>query len=123
MLPGRRGGCEWHTIELLMDKVDEAGPSKRSQRGLDWLNFFIADVQAGFGPFVAVYLASLNWPQGQIGLLLAVSTLASIASQAPGGALVDAAPSKRMLVGGALAAIATAALIFALFPNPVIVVI
>ena len=66
-----------------MDKADEARPSKRSQSGLDWLNFFIADVQTGFVPFVAVYLASLNWSQGQIGLLLTVSTLASIASQAP----------------------------------------
>ena len=106
-----------------MEEAEEARPSKRSESGLDWLNFFIADVQAGFGPFVALYLASLNWSQAQIGLLLTVSTLASIASQAPGGALVDAAPSKRMLIGGALAAIATAALIFAFFPNPVIVVI
>jgi MFS family permease len=106
-----------------MEEADEARPSKRSEIGLDWLNFFIADVQAGFGPFVALYLASLNWSQGQIGLLLTVSTLSSIASQAPGGALVDAAPSKRLLIGGALAAIATAALIFAFFPNPVIIFI
>ena len=104
-----------------MDRADEARPSKRSQNGLDWLNFFIADVQTGFGPFVAVYLASLNWSQGQIGLLLTVSTLASIASQAPGGALVDAAASKRLLIGGALAAIALGALLFAFFPNPLIV--
>ena len=54
-------GTNGITIEILMDKADEPGPSKRSQRGLDWLNFFIADVQAGFGPFVAVYLASLNF--------------------------------------------------------------
>jgi MFS family permease len=106
-----------------MDEGDEGRPSKRSQRALDWLNFFIADVQTGFGPFVAVYLASLNWPQGQIGLLLTVSTLASIASQAPGGALVDAAPSKQLLIGSALAAIALGALIFAFFPNPLIVFI
>jgi MFS family permease len=104
-----------------MEEADDARPSKRSEIGLDWLNFFIADVQAGFGPFVALYLASLNWSQGQIGLLLTVSTLSSIASQAPGGALVDAAPSKRLLIGGALAAIAAAALIFTFFPNPVIV--
>jgi MFS family permease len=106
-----------------MDEADEGRPSKRSQRALDWLNFFIADVQTGFGPFVAVYLASLNWSQGQIGLLLTVSTLASIASQAPGGALVDAAPSKRLLIGGALAAIALSALIFAFIPNSLIVFI
>src|SRR5207244_3340773 len=89
-------GANGIAIEILMDRTDEARPSKRSQNGLDWLNFFIADVQTGFGPFVAVYLASLNWLQGQIGLLLTVSTLASIASQAPGGALVDAAASKRL---------------------------
>jgi MFS family permease len=53
--------------------------------------------------------------------LLAVSTLASIASQAPGGALVDAAPSKRLLIGGALAAIASSALLLAFFPHPLIV--
>jgi hypothetical protein len=29
-------------------------PSARSQHGLDWLNFFIADVETAFGPFVAV---------------------------------------------------------------------
>src|ERR671925_1620483 len=98
-----------------MGETEDARPSPRSQLALDWLNFFIADVQAGFGPFVAVYLASLNWSQGQIGLLLAVSTLASIASQAPGGALVDAAPSKRLLIGGALGAIALSALLLAFF--------
>ena len=26
-------------------------PSQRSLRGLDWFNFFVADVQTGFGPF------------------------------------------------------------------------
>ena len=38
-------------------------PSKASQRGLSWLNFFVADVQTGFGPFVALYLASRNWSE------------------------------------------------------------
>jgi hypothetical protein len=27
--------------------------SRQSQRGLDWMNFFLADVQTGFGAFVA----------------------------------------------------------------------
>ena len=36
--------------------------SQQSRRGLDWLNFFLADVQTGFGAFVAFYLAILpNW--------------------------------------------------------------
>jgi hypothetical protein len=31
--------------------------SVQSRRGLDWTNFFVADVQTGFGTFVAFYLA------------------------------------------------------------------
>jgi hypothetical protein len=31
--------------------------SQQSRRGLDWLNFFLADVQTGFGAFVAFYLS------------------------------------------------------------------
>jgi hypothetical protein len=32
-------------------------PSPRTLRGVDWLNFFLADVQTGVGPFLAIYLA------------------------------------------------------------------
>jgi hypothetical protein len=41
--------------------------SRQSQRGLDWMNFFLADVQTGFGAFVAFYLADLGWPKGWLG--------------------------------------------------------
>ncbi len=104
-----------------MNGEDEARPSSRSELGLDWLNFFIADVQTGFGPFVAVYLASQGWSQGRIGLVLTVGGLAGIASQVPGGALVDAVSSKRLLIGAALVLIALGALIFAYFPKPAMV--
>jgi MFS family permease len=106
-----------------MDKADDDGPSRRSQRGLDWLSFFIADVQTGFGPFVAVYLASRDWSPGEIGLVLAIGGVASVVSQAPGGALVDAISRKRLLIGSALAMIAAGALIFALWPSfwPIVV--
>ena len=30
----------------------QAAQHRRSRRGLDWLNFFVADVQTGFGPFI-----------------------------------------------------------------------
>lgn len=36
-------------------------PSRGSLRGLDWFIFFLADVQTGFGPFVAVYLTTQKW--------------------------------------------------------------
>ena len=63
--------------------------SKRSRLGLDWLNFFLADIQTGFGAFVAFYLADLGWPKGQVGLALAAGTIAGLIAHIPGGALVD----------------------------------
>jgi hypothetical protein len=35
--------------------------SNQSRRGLDWTNFFMADVQMSFGSFLAFYLADLGW--------------------------------------------------------------
>ena len=100
-----------------MDKGDKTAPSRRSARGLDWLSFFVADVQTGFGPFVAVYLASQGWPPGEIGIVLAIGGIASVLSEAPGGALVDAVAAKRLLIGIALAMIAAGALLVALWPS------
>ena len=67
-----------------------AGPSPRSLHALDWFVFFLADVLTGFGPFVAVYLASQRWTQLDIGLVLTIGGLVALVGQVPGGALVDA---------------------------------
>jgi MFS family permease len=91
-------------------------PSRRSLRGLDWFVFFVADVQAGFGPFVAVYLTTQKWTQFDIGLVMTVAGLISLIGQVPGGALVDAARSERVVAGAAVAAIGAAALTYALLP-------
>ena len=69
--------------------------SAQSRRGLDWMNFFIADVQTGFGSFVAFYLAQLGWSPAHIGLALSVGGVAGMISQIPGGALADAVTWKR----------------------------
>ena len=86
-------------------------------RGLDWFNLFVANVQTGFGPFVAVYLTSEAWTQREIGTALSIGTLATIASQLPAGALVDALTRKRIAAFLGCIAIAVAALILAFFPN------
>ncbi len=91
--------------------------SARSRRGLDWTNFFVADVQTGFGTFVAFYLAHLGWSQGNVGLALAVGTIAGVVSQIPGGALADAVKWKRGLVALGIGIVGTAALILALKPD------
>jgi MFS family permease len=92
-------------------------PAKRSQRALDWLTFFAADVQTGFGPFIAVYLTARSWTEAEIGFALSVGTFAAMLSQLPAGALVDATPHKRVVALAALIAIALSALLLALWPS------
>jgi MFS family permease len=87
-----------------------------SRHGLNWLNFFSAAVQTGFGPFVSVYLTQMGWPQTDVGFALSIGTAAALISQLPGGALVDAVYFKRKLAAGALLAMAACALALALAP-------
>ena len=91
-------------------------PSRQSQRGLDWFIFFLADVQTGFGPFIAVYLTSEKWTQVEIGFVLSIGGMIGLLGQMPGGAIVDAARSERLVAGFAVAAIGLAALAYALWP-------
>src|SRR6185295_19560929 len=88
--------------------------SPRSRAGLDWMNFFIADVQTGFGTFVAFYLAGLGWSKASVGLALGIGGLAGVLAQMPGGAIADALSWKRGLAAIGIAMIGTAALILAL---------
>lgn len=92
-------------------------PSRRSLRGLDWLNFFVADVQTGVGPFVATYLATRGWSQADVGVSLTVAGLAGVICQAPCGALVDWTRHKRTVVAAALALIAAGAFVFVWWPS------
>jgi MFS family permease len=90
---------------------------RRSERGLDWFTFFVADLQTGFGPFLAVYLSTQKWNQADIGLVLAVGSLAGLASQLPAGWFVDMAPSKRRVAMLAVVGIGLSALLIALAPS------
>jgi predicted MFS family arabinose efflux permease len=85
--------------------------------GLDWLNFFLADVQTGVGPFLAIYLAGKGWNAQSVGMALTVGGLAGIITQTPMGALVDRAKAKRALVAAAIVALACGALLIAFFPE------
>lgn len=67
-------------------------------RSVEWLNFFLADVQTGLGPFLAAYLASSGWNPGSVGHALTFGGLITVAMQTPAGAVVDAVHHKRMLV-------------------------
>jgi len=87
-------------------------PSARTKslRAVEWLNFFLADVQTGLGPFLAAYLAASGWNPARVGYILTFGGLVTVALQTPAGAVVDSVHSKRLvlacnlalLVGGAL---------------------
>jgi MFS family permease len=91
-------------------------------RGLDWFIFFLADVQTGFGPFIAVYLTTQKWTQVEIGLVLSIGGVVGLVGQMPGGAIVDAVRSERLVAGLAVATIGVSALGYAVWPIfPVVV--
>ncbi len=97
-------------------------PSRRSLRGLDWFIFFLADVQTGFGPFISVYLTTEKWTQVEIGLVLSIGGIVGLIGQMPGGAIIDAAKSERLVAGLAIATIGCVALAYAAWPIfPVVV--
>ncbi|HYZ41331.1 MAG TPA: MFS transporter [Stellaceae bacterium] len=97
-------------------------PSRQSLRGLDWFIFFLADVQTGFGPFIAVYLTTQKWTQVEIGFVLSIAGVVGLIGQMPGGAIVDAARSERLVAALAIATIGCAALSYAAWPIfPVVV--
>ena len=98
----------------------DAGLPVESLRALDWLNFFLAALLMGFGPFVAVHLAENGWAPASIGAILTISGLAGLTTQVPAGELIDVIGSKRALFGAAAAAAALALMIFGLrsdFPS------
>ncbi|MGN6507582.1 MAG: MFS transporter [Tepidisphaeraceae bacterium] len=91
-------------------------PSQKTLRGLDWLNFFLADVQTGVGPFLAIYLAGEKWDSKGIGIALTVGGIAGILTQTPAGGLVDRLRAKRSLIVAGVLALAIGALVIAFFP-------
>jgi predicted MFS family arabinose efflux permease len=102
----------------LSEHIPEPGRGRqRSRRALDWFVFFVADVQAGFGPFIAVYLTSQKWTQVDIGFILTIGGLISLFGQVPGGALLDRLQAPRRAAAVAISIIALSALILALWPT------
>ncbi len=86
----------------------------RSVHATEWLNFFLADVQSGVGPFVAAYLAASGWSPDRVGFALTLGGIVTVLLQTPAGAMVDAGRDKRAMLAGAIAGIGFGALILAL---------
>ncbi|MFA8394126.1 MFS transporter [Burkholderia ubonensis] len=93
-----------------MRTTNDRAATVRPARALEALNFFLADVQAGIGPFVGVILLSRGWSADAIGSVMTLAGLAAMAATPPAGALVDALRAKRALIVAATAATALASL-------------
>jgi predicted MFS family arabinose efflux permease len=100
-----------------MSGSEKKSAAKPTLRGLDWLNFFLADVQTGVGPFLAIYLAKYGWNEQLVGAALAAGGIAGIVAQTPAGALVDRVRSKRALIAVGVIALAAGALVIAILPR------
>ena len=87
--------------------------SRRSVHALEWLNFFLADVQTGLGPFLAAYLAASGWSPGRVGLALSLGGIVTVVLQTPAGGVVDAVRRKRATLAIGVGALATGALVLA----------
>jgi MFS family permease len=73
-------------------------PGSKSIWPLLSLNFFMADMQAGIGPFLGVFLLAHGWQSGLIGTVMTTGGVAGMLMTTPAGALVDATKRKRLYV-------------------------
>ncbi|MDR3618943.1 MAG: MFS transporter, partial [Paludisphaera borealis] len=99
-------------------------PSPTSLRALDGLNFFLADVRDGMGPFLGTFLRDAHgWDAGRVGIALAASQFGTVLAQTPAGALIDRIRWKRRAVAAAAAVVAIGCAVLYLAPIPAVVVV
>ena len=77
------------------------GRDPPGRKALEGLSFFMADMQAGIGPFLGVLLLAHGWRAGAIGTVISVGAVAGMLAVSPCGALVDATSHKRSWIAGA----------------------
>jgi MFS family permease len=88
----------------------------RATVGLDAANFFLADVRDGLGPYLAIYLLTIQkWDEASIGMVMSIATAAGIIAQTPAGGLIDATSAKRAVMVVAAVAVTAASLLLPLF--------
>jgi MFS family permease len=78
--------------------MGKANVTTRAKSSLRALNFFMADMQSGLGPFVGVFLLAHGWRNGSIGSVMTIGSIAGVLITAPAGAWVDSSRNKRWLV-------------------------
>jgi MFS family permease len=93
-------------------------PENLRAPSLDWLNFLIADVRGGLGPFVVVFLTvDQHWTPSMAGTVVAVGAWLGLAAQTPIGAWLDHAARKRLALLLGLLALAIGAVVIGTVPR------
>jgi MFS family permease len=80
------------------DNSGAVGDRTRATRALQALNFFMADMQAGIGPFLGVFLQQRGWTSGPIGTVMTAGGVAGMIMTVPAGAFIDHTEKKRLVV-------------------------
>ncbi|KMO31331.1 MFS transporter, partial [Methylobacterium variabile] len=102
--------------------VPDRQPSTRALRGLDALNFTLADVRDGLGPYLAIYLIAVRgpdqgWNEATTGMIMTIAGIAGLVAQTPAGALIDRSRHKRAIVIAAALAVTLSCLALPFITN------
>jgi len=85
----------------MADKPPEQQKNKKIAARL-WpllaVNFFMADMQSGIGPFVSVFPLERGWASGMIGTAMTIGNIAGMLIATPVGGLIDTSTRKRLWV-------------------------
>ena len=97
-----------------MSEIHSQTAPGRGRPALEALNFFMADMQAGVGPFLGVFLQAHGWRSGMIGSVMTFGGVAGMLVTAPTGVLIDATSRKRVYVAvsGVLTVLASVVVLF-----------
>lgn len=95
-----------------------SSPSPTSLRALDALNFFLADVRDGLGPYLAIYLTSIrHWDPSKVGIAMAAMLMGTVVAQTPAGAFIDCVRWKRRAVALAAGLVAVGCILMITVPT------
>jgi MFS_1 like family len=98
--------------------MPSSGQMRRARRALDAANFFLADVRDGLGPYLAIYLLTVQkWDEASIGVVMSIATAAGLAAQTPAGVVVDATRAKRALIAAAALLVTVLSLLLRWLPT------
>jgi len=86
------------TATARIPTADSGSDRTRATRALQALNFFMADMQAGIGPFLGVFLQQRGWTAGPIGTVMTAGGVAGMVMTVPAGAFIDHTEKKRLVV-------------------------